>query len=179
LKDGAFATGRGSLGEVLPESVRNLLAAAAQADGAIEWTAPSGRAYTFKVCRAQPAPRQPAAAADAVQRPPDRFAPPLADSAAVQRVGSGSPDPPIAMNVSRAAAAGEPGGSAESLERVPFSLENDTEPTRVLRGTIDRLIRHADGSIVVLARSSELELALRAVRRMFPAAVVTDGVTAD
>ena len=55
LKDGAFAIGRGSLGEVLPESFRGLFVRAGQEPGDwVEWTAESGRAYRFKLCR-QPA----------------------------------------------------------------------------------------------------------------------------
>src|SRR4029079_11982872 len=60
LKDGEFVIGRGCLGDVLPESFRALLAAAAQADGAIEWTAPGGRGYTFPICPAPAVARQPA-----------------------------------------------------------------------------------------------------------------------
>ena len=44
LKDGAFAIGRGSLADVLPESFRGLFVRAAQEPGdAVEWTAQSGR----------------------------------------------------------------------------------------------------------------------------------------
>jgi len=53
---------------------------------------------------------------------------------------------------------------------------DDADPTRVLRGTIARLIRRDDGSCVVLAGREELELALSAVRRLYPGAVVTGGV---
>jgi ATP-dependent helicase/nuclease subunit A len=52
LKDGAFAIGRGSLGEVLPDSYRGLFVRAAQEPGdSVEWTAQSGRSYRFKLCR--------------------------------------------------------------------------------------------------------------------------------
>ena len=48
LKDGAFACGRGSLGEVLPESFKRLLASAAlEPRRTISWTSQSGRIYTF------------------------------------------------------------------------------------------------------------------------------------
>jgi ATP-dependent helicase/nuclease subunit A len=49
LKDGAFSSGRGSLGDVLPDSFRNLFARAAQEPGStVDWTSSSGRNYTFK-----------------------------------------------------------------------------------------------------------------------------------
>ena len=48
LKDGAFSTGRGSLGDVLPDSFKALFVRAAQDPAApVTWTAPSGRIYKF------------------------------------------------------------------------------------------------------------------------------------
>ena len=47
LKDGAFRCGPGSLGEVLPESLRALFERAATELTAIDWAAPSGRIYSF------------------------------------------------------------------------------------------------------------------------------------
>jgi ATP-dependent exoDNAse (exonuclease V) beta subunit len=48
LKDGAFRCGPGSLGDVLPESLRGLFEhAATEPTTAIDWVAPSGRIYTF------------------------------------------------------------------------------------------------------------------------------------
>ena len=95
LKDGVFATGRGSLADVLPESFRNLFVRAAQEPSeSIGWTAESGRVYEFRICRALP------------DLPPDRlrqgfgaqeggtyqilpttdFFAPLTDSEAIERV---------------------------------------------------------------------------------------------
>jgi len=57
LKDGAMAAGRGSLAEVLPESLKALFV---RADGAlpdmdtVAWTGASGRTFEFHVCRAAP-----------------------------------------------------------------------------------------------------------------------------
>ncbi len=49
LKDGAFSTGRGSLGDVLPASFKALFVKAAVEPGpTVEWTAASGRPYTFR-----------------------------------------------------------------------------------------------------------------------------------
>ena len=48
LKDGMFATGRGSLGEVLPDSFRALFVRAAQEPGpTVTWSSQSGQTYTF------------------------------------------------------------------------------------------------------------------------------------
>lgn len=48
LRDGAFSSGRGSLGDVLPESFRGLFVRAAQEPGPIvNWTSQSGRTYSF------------------------------------------------------------------------------------------------------------------------------------
>ncbi len=48
LKDGAFLAGRGSLGDVLPDSFKRLFVRAAQDPSATtEWTSSAGRSYTF------------------------------------------------------------------------------------------------------------------------------------
>jgi ATP-dependent helicase/nuclease subunit A len=48
LKDGVFSCGRGSLGDVLPDTIKGLFVLAAQEPGpSVDWTAPSGRYYTF------------------------------------------------------------------------------------------------------------------------------------
>ena len=91
LKDGEFATGRGSLGDVLPESLRTLFVRAAQEPGdTIEWTAQSGRGFQFSICRALPpmSDLPPEAVAKAVRRKetPTDFLAPLADPDAVERV---------------------------------------------------------------------------------------------
>ena len=55
LKDGAFALGRGSLGEVLPDSLRAVFVRAAQeVSGSVTWTAESGSRYELAVCREDP-----------------------------------------------------------------------------------------------------------------------------
>jgi len=168
LKDGAFAIGRGSLGDVLPESLRGLFVRAAQAEGTAEWTSESGRSYIFTVCRVPTEPALTVGNADPASRPPDHFAP-LTDSAAVARVATPAPDP----------------GECSGAISVPFSYLDETEPGRVIRGTIDRLIRRDDGSLLVLINDDgtsaadaamRLELSVRAVRRMYPGAEVTGGV---
>ena len=49
LKDGVLAPGRGSLAEVLPESIKNLFNPAS-VDDDLTWTAASGRLYRFRSC---------------------------------------------------------------------------------------------------------------------------------
>ena len=55
LKEGAFVAGRGSLGEVLPDSIKTLFVRAAtsfEAYDTVAWTGGSGRSHEFRVCRA-------------------------------------------------------------------------------------------------------------------------------
>ena len=54
LKDGAFVPGRGSLAEVLPESLKVFLAGAANVFKEVDtiaWSGLSGREYTWRLCR--------------------------------------------------------------------------------------------------------------------------------
>ena len=52
LKDGTIHAGRGSLAEVLPASICAAFSAAAAGSGdSIDWMAPSGRTYRFRICR--------------------------------------------------------------------------------------------------------------------------------
>ena len=57
LKDGAMAPGRGSLGEVLPSSIKDLFSKAAYAQGPIPWTSRSGVTFEFRACPVPPATR--------------------------------------------------------------------------------------------------------------------------
>ena len=52
VKDGRFRPGRGSLGEVLPDTLRDMLAQAASCpdEGRIEWHAREGSVHAFRVC---------------------------------------------------------------------------------------------------------------------------------
>src|SRR5262249_38130123 len=53
LKDGIMAPGRGSLGEVFPDSIKTLFAHAASAFPeyqTIAWSGRSGRTYEWRVC---------------------------------------------------------------------------------------------------------------------------------
>lgn len=57
LKDGACRMGRGSLGEVLPPSLRDLLSGAAggREDQSVAWAGSEGRAHPLRVPRSEPA----------------------------------------------------------------------------------------------------------------------------
>ena len=72
--------------------------------------------------------------------------------------------------------------SGERLHEVPFSLRVASEHgARILRGTIDCLVRRADGSITVvefktgrrrMAHQQQLDVYVRAARTLFPEAAV-------
>ncbi|HET7697937.1 MAG TPA: UvrD-helicase domain-containing protein [Vicinamibacterales bacterium] len=188
LKDGAFATGRGSLGEVLPETMRALFVRAARDPGdAVDWTAASGICYRFSVCRADAATGAIAESAVTDVRPAagtDLFGG-LADSAAVERVAADAPETstgvqPGAWQIlteqmeTAAALAG-----AEATFDVPFSLP-DPSHGRVIRGTIDAVIRR-EGSVDVMMcvagptspkHEQTLALYVEAAQRLFPGAAV-------
>jgi RecB family exonuclease len=75
--------------------------------------------------------------------------------------------------------------SGVAIHELPFSSVAGDQPGRVLRGTIDCLVRRADGSIVVIefktgapspAHQSQLDLYVRAARAMFPESSVTGRV---
>jgi ATP-dependent exoDNAse (exonuclease V) beta subunit len=105
LKDGAFVIGRGSLSDVLPESLRGAFVRAAQApEATVDWTAQSGRVFTLAVCRADlpfntdlpptggnyrdardPDARDPVASAFRRNESSDNFNP-VDDEAAIERV---------------------------------------------------------------------------------------------
>ena len=177
LKDGAFAIGRGSLGEILPETMRALFVRAAQEPGeAIEWTATSGSRYGFSICRpAPPAAEPPGRSPDGAKvEKPDLFGE-ITDSAAVQRVSIDGESTKAQLEETAALS-----GSGEVLLDVPFSLA-DPSGARVIRGTIDALIRRDDGSIDVAVVQSgtptpkqeqTLALCVEAAQRLFPGARV-------
>ncbi len=188
LKDGAVVMGRGSLSDVLPESVRSLFVRAAQEPAkAIEWTAQSGRAYQFRICRDLPPSR---VRQGFGAEPVDHFAP-LADLGAIERVPVVEPVNPAAdPSLAPGPVAGSwlPQGldavleSGERTYGLPFSAVAPGESGRVLRGTIDCLVRRPDGSIVVIDLTpgppapgdrARLDLYLAAARGMFPEATVT------
>jgi ATP-dependent helicase/nuclease subunit A len=50
LKDGEMVPGRGSLGEVLPRSIKELIAKAAFVTGPIVWTSAAGGTFEFRAC---------------------------------------------------------------------------------------------------------------------------------
>jgi ATP-dependent helicase/nuclease subunit A len=259
LKDGALTIGRGSLADVLPESVRGLFVRAAQASGdSIEWTAQSGRAFRFSICRdLSPASELPPeggsyrSSEDGRKETSADFFEPLTDPEAIDRVsvtdalGSGAsplratdstPDEDEALvgtlvhrlfqfaaelpaavapeqvadlaarlirpderataadaagSLARAIAAwtalnAQPGisellESGERMHELPFSCRAPGGSQRVLRGTIDCVVRRRDGTIVVIefktgvpspSHQAQLDIYLEAARGMFPGAAV-------
>jgi ATP-dependent helicase/nuclease subunit A len=93
VEDGRFDPRSGSLGEVLPASVRELLGRAGQTAGAstVEWTAASGRPHRFRLCaEGGGAPSMGSAStAREVGRAPRQMEPdiePVADAGAIVRM---------------------------------------------------------------------------------------------
>ncbi|MEO6238891.1 MAG: UvrD-helicase domain-containing protein [Vicinamibacterales bacterium] len=262
LKDGAFAIGRGSLADVLPESFRAMFVGAAMEQGAsIGWTAQSGREYQFR--RPRPAAPHLSASASssgvgqtnrnetpARQQPATDFFEPLIDQGGVERVAvtqaldadaaplrttefAGNADDALVGTLvhrlfqfsaelpdsrvetiaglagrlirpeERATAANsgasleraisawssmraEPGldallASGDRMHELPFSCVSPDAPNRVLRGTIDCLVRSPDGAITVIefktgapsaAHQAQLDVYLEATRALFPGAAV-------
>ena len=182
LKDGAFAIGRGSLGEVLPDTMRALFVRAAQEPGdTVDWTAPSGQTYRFAICRGG------SPASDLARQPSETGPDPLlfgqiADSAAVQRVleprDEWSTDVKLRAwdSLTQQEDTAALLRSGDVLFNVPFSVVDSTE-RRVIRATIDALIRRADGGIEVVSvqagtpvpwHQQRLNLHIGAAHRMFP-----------
>ncbi len=93
LKNGAMQPGRGSLGEVLPDSLRQLFnraVTAFDACGSVGWAGPSGRPFDWRICRVPAADVPPAP--DAVSGldmlpaalPDDRFGPVAGQGATIR-----------------------------------------------------------------------------------------------
>jgi hypothetical protein len=118
LKEGVFAIGRGSLGDVLPEPFRALFVRAAQEPGdSVEWTAPSGRSYQFRICRDLPPVVSAFPGLSERERVEGRrkdFFEPLTDPDAIERVSV---------------------TESEDPEAVRFSWIDPDHPSRVLRGS--------------------------------------------
>jgi ATP-dependent helicase/nuclease subunit A len=251
LKEGRLAPGRGSLAEVLPESVKAVFARAAsppQSLDSLEWTAESGRSFTFRTC----VPRQSektvkvptsglhvndnfgaltddretmrasvtsslevgdvAGEPSAAGNPEDAFVGTLVHRL-IRSGGRLSVDRPIdelvtfadslvtsEERVSLGDAAAAVGSavdawiaimrqpevvqlleSGERLYEVPFSMLVAGTPPRILRGSVDCLIRHPDGSMTVVefktgrptpGHQEQLNVYVRAVQGLFPQAGV-------
>ena len=262
LKDGAFAVGRGSLADVLPESFRAMFVRAAmQQETSIGWTAQSGREYRFRL----PRPAVPHSSASRLSngvdqtnrngiaprhQPATDFFEPLIDPGGVERVpvtqaldadatplrttefptnadealvgtlvhrlfqfSAELPDLRVetiaglagrlirpeerataanaGATLDRAISAwssmrAQPGldallASGDRIHELPFSCVSPEAPNRVLRGTIDCLVRSADGTITVIefktgapspAHQAQLDVYLEAARALFPGAAV-------
>ena len=193
LKDGAFAIGRGSLGEVLPETMRALFVRAAHEPGGhVDWTATSGQTYAFRVCKEVRPESDPSAPTPAGVRPrsepalgPSLFGQ-ITDSAAIHRVAltrddwSTSLRPAAWQILTQQEETAALLRSGEPLFDVPFSAVDSTAG-RVTRGTIDALVRRPDGGIEVISvqcgpplprHDHLLNLYIDAARGMFPGACV-------
>ena len=75
--------------------------------------------------------------------------------------------------------------SGERMYELPFSWMPPGQPGRVLRGTIDCLVRRPDGSIVIVefktglpstSHHDQLDIYLQAAQSLFPGVAVTGRV---
>jgi ATP-dependent exoDNAse (exonuclease V) beta subunit len=190
LKDGQFTAGPGSLGSVLPDSMKPVFvaAAAAAADGdRVSWTGESGRVFEFRCCRNAQDPAAAPAPSDnpTTEEPVDDFTPVVdADSA----LRSGVPDRDSIADAGTARTAwlrrqisihpdlARMKEGAERLHQVPFTMSDPDRPDRLLRGTIDCIVRRPDGSVTVVQFETgppcehdrrQLDLSVRAARELF------------
>jgi hypothetical protein len=166
LKEGSLALGRGSLADVLPESLRSLFVSAAQESGAVvAWTAATARAYEFTICRASPGAGRAAVESAAGS---DQFKA-CDGSASIERrdLDPRSRPPTVPPNDLNA---------ADVLLDLPFSMIDAEQPGTVLRGSIRCVARHRDGSIEVLEEAAALAICLRAAKELFPGAPITGRV---
>ena len=107
LKEGAFVPGRGSLAEVLPESLKVFFAGAANVFKEVDtiaWSGTSGREYAWRLCRTSPeTPAVAASLGPGSVSPPDDFGAPLV---AVERPRLSTADRVAEMDTVDVAAAG-------------------------------------------------------------------------
>jgi hypothetical protein len=175
LKDGQFTAGPGSLGAVLPDSLKAVFAQAASVSaGEIAWPASSGRVYAFRRCLVQ---EHSVCTSGSTAATFDRFDPASERevSLRVDLAGNGAL-PPIAL---------EPG---RTISGVPFTLRDPLAPERLVRGRFDALVREPDGTIRVTTFASaplptrqdhaRHDASLTAARALFPNAQV-DGAVAS
>jgi ATP-dependent helicase/nuclease subunit A len=171
LKEGQFVAGPGSLGAELPDGLRALFPqSAAFPNEAIAWTAANGRTYLFRPCRAEE--QHVAELTRASDATVDRFGP-IARPEAVRRIDLGGSPAPLTSR------------QADGLVvlNVPFTLRDRIAPDRLIRGTFDALVRHADGSLTVMTFTGSAaptederarhESSVEAAHRLFPSVRVT------
>jgi ATP-dependent helicase/nuclease subunit A len=167
IKDGQFAAGPGSLGAVLPDSLKALFppAVSASSDDLV-WTARTGRTYRLKRWRVGdgsiPAlePRTPAAdLLNAVEQP-----------ATVRRVSVAGPG----------GARRDEQADGTTIYGRAFSFRDTADPARLIRGSFDALQRCPDGSIAIrtfggsnVVDLERHELCMAAARALFPSVPVT------
>jgi ATP-dependent helicase/nuclease subunit A len=186
LKDGLMQPGRGSLGEVLPATLREKFAAAT--GDVTAWHASSGTSHTFRMCSAfapQPAKTAPHESLDGGGGPDtisdvvagfsrlngDDFAPLVETTPAPHRVdGSDRMDSTLVPGMLERLGY----ASAEQWLDVPFTMRVGES---VYRGTIDCLIQTAPATIAVLEfktgsrcpeHAAQLDFYREAAARLFP-----------
>jgi ATP-dependent exoDNAse (exonuclease V) beta subunit len=171
LKDGLMQPGRGSLGEVLPATLREKFAAATT--DATEWRSSSGAVHPFRVCAPSTSAAEPAEIEPHTERLVglDDFAPLVETTPAPTMVdGSDRMDNTLVPEMlERLGYASE-----DQWLDVPFTMRVGES---VYRGTIDCLIQTAPGTIAVLefktgsrcpGHAAQLDFYREAAARLFP-----------
>ena len=136
LKQGAFVPGRGSLAEVLPESLKTFFNGAGNVFEEVDrigWTGVSGREYSWRLCRAGESSRSPRDERETgILQSPDDFAAPAGAS---ERVRVSTADSPLVSDM--ADVAPQAGSSSDRLlgilvHRLFEHAEPGTEPATAL-----------------------------------------------
>jgi hypothetical protein len=171
MKDGQFVAGPGSLGAVLPDSIKALFAACGPAIAMGEdviWTGASARSYRFRACRSQ----------DSSIRAAEEQKATFDDFGAVAET---SPWRRIDMAAGRVGTGQRTESGSEAIYGVRFSFQDPADPARWIRGTFDRLERRPDGAVIVTTIASapptdgdilRHDISLAAARALFPSAAV-------
>jgi ATP-dependent helicase/nuclease subunit A len=253
LKDARLAPGRGSLAEILPESVKALFARACSSPNPLEpiaWTAESARTFHFRICPPRVSDEPALLAPREAHHPEDNFSAVTDDRAptrvsvtgtlhsvdpALESIADANPEDVFVgtlvhrlfqfggtldrnatldellafadslvtpedrasladldtierravdawSSILRQRELAQLLESGERLHELPFSTVLPESPEQVLRGTIDCLIRHHDGSVTVVefktgrpraGHQAQLDIYVRAAREFFPQAAVT------
>jgi ATP-dependent exoDNAse (exonuclease V) beta subunit len=156
LKEGVHVPGRGSLAEVLPESITALFGRAASAFDELDtlgWTGASGHAYAWRLCRpgsdGQEAPVEMSAG---VAAPPGATAPPAVP---VDRFGPPAADPGRVR---------VPATRAKEEDAPAAGVGDDARSSRVLGRIIHRLFERAEQFVDPVDPADVVDLAARLVR---------------
>ena len=175
---------------MLPDSMKPVfVSAAAAADGdRVSWTGESGRVFEFRCCRNAPEAPVPGASFDQpiTEEPVDDFTPvvngdsllreAVPDRDSVVDAGSAARIAWVRRQMSVRPDLAPMAEGAECLHQVPFTMCDPDRPGRLLRGTIDCIVRRPEGGVTVVQFKTgppcehdrrQLDLCVRAARELF------------